>query len=191
MGCLVALVLFVLIFWSLVLISGITVVVGEPVAENIGLLVFIIIVEIALIVFWVWCMNKYHSPENAEKMKQAREKAEKQRAEAKKRWEEEQARRKEAERLRTTIVATKLIGEGAAEYKKSVGSMAVRGAVGGLFAGTTGAALGMASTKSKNTNKDVRRFLVKYLDGHIEEKEATIGSAKYKEYMAHLVWEEQ
>lgn len=191
MGCLVALVLFILIFWSILLISGITVVVGEPVAENIGLLVFVIIVEIALIVFWIWCMNKYHSPENAEKMKQAREKAEKQRAEAKKRWEEEQARRKEAERLRTTVVATKLIGEGAAEYKKSVGSMAVRGAVGGFIAGSAGAALGMASAKNKNTNKNVRRFLVKYLDGHIEEKEATIGSAKYKEYMEHLVWEEQ
>jgi hypothetical protein len=69
--------------------------------------------------------------------------------------------------------------------------MLVRGAVGGFFAGAAGATLGMATAKNKNTNKNVRRFLVKYLDGHVEEKEATIGSAKYKEYMEHLVWEEQ
>lgn len=151
----------------------------------------ILVVCAALVVVWVLYMNKTHTAENAEKIQQERKIAEQKRAEAQKRWKEEQARRKEAERLRTTVVATKLIGEGAAEYKKSVGSMAVRGAVGGLFAGTAGAALGMASAKNKNTNKNVRRFLVKYLDGHIEEKEATIGSAKYKEYMEHLVWEEQ
>ena len=152
---------------------------------------FILAVCAVLVVVWVLHMNKTHTPENAEKVQQERKKVEQQRAEARKRWEEERAHRKEADRLRTTIVATKLIGEGSAEYKKSVGSMAVRGAVGGLFAGTAGAALGMASAKNKNTNKNVRRFLVKYLDGHIEEKEATIGSAKYKEYMEHLVWEEQ
>lgn len=113
---------------------------------------------------------------------------EKKRADEKQHWAEEQTRRQETERLRTTIVSTRLLGEGAAEYKKSVGSMAARGAVGSLF-GPAGAVIGMATAKSKNTNQDVRRFLVKYLDGHIEEKEAIIGSAKYKEYMAHLEWE--
>lgn len=148
---------------------------------------------IVCVVMWVLYMNKTHTPENAKKVQQEREKVEKQREEervkARKYREEEQSRRKEAERLRTTVVATKLIGEGTAEYKRSAGSMVVRGAVGSLF-GPMGTVVGMASTKSKNTNKDVRRFLVKYLDGHIEEKEATIGSAKYKEYMKYLVWEE-
>ena len=97
----------------------------------------------------------------------------------------------EKERLRTTVVATRLIGEGAAEYKRSVGDMLVRGAVGGILGGKAGATLGMATTKSRNTNRNVRRFLVKYLDGHIEEQEATIGSARYKEYMDHLVWENE
>lgn len=115
--------------------------------------------------------------------------ADKKRAEEKQRWIEEQIKRKEAERKRTTVVATRLIGEGSAEYKKSVGGMIARGAVGGIIGGTAGAALGMATAKNKNTNKDVRRFLVKYLDGHVEEKEATIGSARYKEYMAHLEWD--
>ena len=108
--------------------------------------------------------------------------------ERKRKREEMQAIRREAERKRTTVVSTRLIGEGSAEYKRSVGSMAFRGAIGGLFAGAAGATLGMATAMHKNTNKNVRRFLVKYLDGHIEEKEATIGSSQYKEYMAHLEW---
>jgi hypothetical protein len=140
-------------------------------------------VVIAVIVFlWVLYMNKRHSPANAKKMKEAHEKEARVKLEAKKRWEEEQ-------RLQTTIVATKLLGESAAEYKKSVGSMAARGAVGSLF-GPAGAVIGMASAKNENVNKDKRRFLVKYLDGHIEEKEVKKGSEKYEEYMKYLVWDE-
>lgn len=113
---------------------------------------------------------------------------EEKRAAEKRYWEEEHKKKQEAERLRTTVVATKLLGESAAEYKKSVGSMIARGAVGSVF-GPAGAVIGMASVKSKNTNQNVRRFLVKYLDGHVEEKEAVIGSKQYEVYMAHLEWD--
>ena len=101
-------------------------------------------------------------------------------AELQRQWREDYLRR-------TTVVSTRLLGEGAAEYKKSVGSMAVRGAIGSVF-GPAGTVIGMATAKNKNVNKNVRRFLVKYQDGHIAEKEATKGSALYKEYMAHLEW---
>jgi hypothetical protein len=181
MGCLVVFLGLAVFFWSIFTVGGIFVTVENPITENIGYLILTIFIETALIILFILCIKKYQSPER----KQARETK---RAEEKARWEEAQRQRKEAERLRTTIVATRLIGEGSAEYKKSVGSMVVRGAIGGFFGGAAGAALGAASAASKNTNKNVRRFLVKYLDGHIEEKEATIGSAQYKEYMAHLEW---
>ena len=177
MGCLVVFLGLAVFFWSIFTVGGIFVTVENPITENIGYLILTILIETALIILFILCIKKYQSPER--EIKRAEEKA---------RWEEAQRQRKEAERLRTTIVATRLIGEGSAEYKKSVGSMVVRGAIGGFIAGAAGATLGAASAASKNTNKNVRRFLVKYLDGHIEEKEATIGSAQYKEYMAHLEW---
>lgn len=183
MGCLVVLLGFVVGIWGLATI--ITLFEGVMAAKIISLCI-----EAVFVFLFVKCLKKYRSPENQEKMKQAREKSKQQMAETKIRWEEDKAKRKEAERLRTTIVATRLIGDGAAEYKKSVGSMAARGAIGSVF-GPAGAMIGMATAKNKNTNKNVRRFLVKYLDGHIEEKEATVGSATYKEYMAHLEWNEQ
>lgn len=182
MGCLVILLGLLVCFWGMATI--VTLVEGVVAAK-----ILASIIEIALVTIFVICLKEYRKPENREKRIQAQKNADKKRAEEKQRWIEEQNKRKEAERLRTTVVATRLIGEGSAEYKKSVGGMIARGAVGGIIGGTAGAALGMATAKNKNTNKDVRRFLVKYLDGHIEEKEATIGSARYKEYMAHLEWD--
>jgi hypothetical protein len=187
MGCLVVLFVFAAGFWGLCTIA--TFVDGVAAAK-----VLASIIEIALVALFIVCLKKYRSPENQEKMKKAQEKWAEYKAKAPERNKQQaelQAIRREAERKRTTIVSTRLIGEGSAEYKKGVGNMLVRGAVGGFFAGAAGATLGMATAKNKNTNKNVRRFLVKYLDGHVEEKEATIGSAKYKEYMEHLVWEEQ
>lgn len=188
MGCLVVLTGFIAGIWGVATI--ITFVEGA-----VGAKVLSLVIEVILVALFVRCLIKYRSPENQEQMKQARERAEKERASAAERAQlrkkfqaEEQAPKREAERLRTTIVATKLLGEGAAEYKKSVGSMAARGAVGSLF-GPTGAVIGMATTKSKNTNKNVRRFLVKYMDGHVEEKEATIGSKQYEIYMSFLEWD--
>lgn len=140
---------------------------------------------------------KYHEKkqERQEKKREEREYWEKLNAGAAEREQlrkkfkaEEKAEKFQAERLRTNIVATRLIGEGAAEYKKSVGSMAVRGAVGSVF-GPAGTVIGMATAKNKNVKKNVRRFLVKYQDGHVEEKEATIGSKEYKIYMSFLEWE--
>lgn len=157
----------------------------------------LLILETILVWPFIVCLKKYRSPEYQAKLKKrqriAQDNYAKWQAEAPERermCREEKARKQESKRLHTTIVATRLIGEGSAEYKKSVGSMMMRGAVGGFFAGAAGATLGMATAKNKNTNKNVRRFLVKYLDGHIEEKEATIGSSDYEIYMAHLEWEE-
>lgn len=172
---------------------GLAAIIAVASGEAVGGFIFI---EAVFVTLFCICLKKYKSPEYQEKMKKAREQAQKYREEWKAGAPEREQKRKEElerirenERLRTTIVSTRLIGEGAAEYKKGVGNMLARGAVGGFFAGAAGAALGMATAKNKNTNKNVRRFLVKYLDGHIEEKEATIGSARYKEYMAHLEWE--
>lgn len=164
------------ILWS----GGTIVTIVEGDWDSIGLWIF---VEICLAIAFVVCLKKYRNPEYQAKLK------EKKRA-AQEKWSAQQANAAERKRLQTTIVSTRLIGEGSAEYKKSVGSVMMRGAVGGFFAGAAGATLGMATAKNKNTNKNVRRFLVKYLDGHIEEKEATIGSAQYKEYMKYLEWEE-
>lgn len=148
-------------------------------------IVFLLFDLFVLVPPFVLLIIYYNSPRSKAKREQAKEK----RAAYIARLDEEKAQRKEEQRLRTTIVATKLLGEAAAEYKKSVGDMVVRGAVGSIF-GTAGAVIGAATAKDKNVNKNVRRFLVKYLDGHIEEKEATIGSLQYKIYMEHLVWEE-
>lgn len=178
MGCLVVLFGFAVGILSIATIG----VIADGATDAIpGLIILLIICLIPFIL----CLKRYRSPEYQKRMKEAQEKMAEYRANA----PERKAMRREAERKRTTIVSTRLIGEGSAEYKKSVGNMLVRGAVGGFFAGSAGATLGMATAKSKNTNKKVRRFLVKYLDGHIEEKEATIGSSQYKEYMAHLEWE--
>lgn len=182
MGCLVVLLGFLAGFFALVFIVAL--IQGEFAAG-----VLVAIIEAVLIILFAVCLKKYRSPEHQAKMKKAQEEWKANAPARKKLREEKQAQRDEAYRQRTTIVATRLIGEKSAEYKKSVGSMAVRGAIGSIF-GPAGAAIGMATAKNKNTNKNVRRFLVKYLDGHIEEKEATIGSTQYKEYMKHLEWEE-
>lgn len=173
---------------------------GERVDMSFILLVIVVIILCVLI-------KKYRDPEvrkkDEENRRKAREEWKNNQRKAREDWEawkadaperkrqkeEAQAIRREAERRRTTVVSTRLIGEGSAEYKKSIGGMAFRGAVGGFFAGPAGAVLGMATAKNKNTNKNIRRFLVKYLDGHIEEKEAAVGSSMYKEYMAHLEWD--
>lgn len=168
-------------------IFGLSMIVAMASGEAVG---GFIILEAVLVTLFCICLKKYKSPEYQAKMKNAQEQTRKSYEEWKAGAPERERQRREKERLRTTIVSTRLIGEGAAEYKKSVGSVAFRGAVGGLLAGSAGAVLGMATAKNKNTNKNVRRFLVKYLDGHIEEKEATIGSYRYNEYMKYLEWKD-
>ena len=196
MGCLVALTGILAVVWGIGFIgAGISGAGAETVVTG-------IFIEIGLIVLFIVCYRKYHNPEYQAKMEERKRKAQEdreyyaklsagaaEREQLRKKFEaEEQAKKFEAERLQSNIVATRLLGEGAAEYKKSVGSMVTRGAVGSIF-GTSGAVIGMATTKSKNVNKNVRRFLVKYKDGHIEEKEATIGSKQYKIYMSFLEWD--
>jgi hypothetical protein len=172
------------------------------VTSDTGLLVGSLLIEAVLVPLFMSLIGKYRDPEYRAEMEERKRKAQEdreyyeklsagaaEREQLRKKFEaEEQAKKFEAERLQSNIVATRLLGDGSPEYKKSVGSMVARGAVGSIF-GSTGSAIGMATTKSKNVNKDVRRFLVKYKDGHIEEKEATIGSKQYKIYMSFLEWE--
>ena len=141
-------------------------------------------IEVILIVLFLICLKKYKSPEYQEKRKNAREDY----AKLKEGRAEYRERKQEIDRKRTTPVSTRLLGESAAEYKRSVGSMAVRGAVGSIL-GPGGAMIGMATTKNKNVNKDKRRFLVKYEDGHVEEAEVKIGTALYERYMELLEWD--
>ena len=183
MGCLLVLFGFGVAFWGFA--TFMVLVVGGGVDYTIGA---IIPLAITLLLF-VLCLKKYRSPEYQEKLRKSRESWEAGAPERERLRKETEARKRDEERKRNTIVSTRLIGEGSAEYKKSVAGMAFRGAVGGMFGGVAGAALGMATTKNKNTNKNVRRFLVKYLDGHIEEQEAKIGSLRYNEYMKYLEWE--
>lgn len=169
--------------------------------KGMGYFIYALVIEAVMISLFVFFLRRYIVSGKWEqhKAKKARKREESQREreewiagapERERKHKEVLDKKRELKRLRTTIVSTRLIGEGSAEYKKSVGNVLVRGAVGGILGGAAGAALGAATAKNKNTNKNVRRFLVKYLDGHIEEKEATIGSSKYKEYMEHLEWNE-
>lgn len=171
MGCLVVLFGIAVVFGGFTVIG--TIVSGATDAIPGAIFLFII-----FLIPFLLCLKKYRSPEHQKKMKDDQEK-----------YAQHRANEAERKRKRTTIVSTRLIGEGSAEYKKGVGSMLTRGLVGGMLGGSAGAALGMATTKSKNTNKNVRRFLVKYLDGHIEEREAEKGSWQYKEYMKYLEWD--
>jgi hypothetical protein len=151
---------------------------------------FLMVFDAIHIVLFLICLKKYRSPEYKAKQKKAQEEWAAYKAEAPERKRQREERRAiEAERRRraTTVVSARLIGASAPEYKKSVGDMAVRGAVGGLF-GPAGAVIGMATAKDKNVNKGKSRFLVKYEDGHIEEKEAAVGDPLYKVYMEHLEW---
>ena len=178
MGCLVAITGVGAVFWLLVML----ILVGE-VRDTDAMTVLLIFEAIHLFPFLIF-LKKYRSPEYKAKKKKAKEDLAVQKAAA----QERKRQMEERQRLATTVVSTRLIGESAAEYKKSVGDMVVRGAVGGLF-GPAGAVIGMATAKDKNVNKRKRRFLVKYEDGHIEEKEASIGEPLYKVYMEHLEWE--
>ena len=171
-------------FWSLGVISAIT---NEP---ELGPIVVMLIIEAALAWLHLRCVKKRKSPEYKAKQKKAQEEKEELRERRRLYLEKYNQEQKEIKRKRHTVVSTRLIGEGAAEYKKSVGDMVVRGAVGSMF-GPVGAAVGMATTKSKNTNKNKRRFLVKYEDGHIEEMEVTVGGILYKHYMEKLEWEHE
>lgn len=60
-----------LILWSIVFLSGISIITNSPTTEDVGLFVFVLVVEITLIVFWVRSMNKYHSPAKVEKAQQS------------------------------------------------------------------------------------------------------------------------
>ena len=55
----------ILIIWSVLLLGGIGNVADSPTSADIGLFVFVLVIEVGLIVFWVRCMNKYHSPQQA------------------------------------------------------------------------------------------------------------------------------
>lgn len=177
MSFLVVLLGFALGFWGLAFI--VLVADGATDALTGWLIMFIII-----LVAFLYCLKKYRSPEYQAKLKKAQEDWQASAPERERIRQEEKERKRERERLRTTIVSTRLIGEGSPG--KGVGNMLKRGAIGSILAGSAGAAIGVATAKN---DKNVRRFLVKYLDGHIEEKEATIGSRMYEEYMAHLEWE--
>lgn len=144
---------------------------------------FLMVFDAIHIVLFLICLKKYRSPEYKAKQQKAREDL----AAYKAADQERRAIGAERRRRATTVVSARLIGASAPEYKKSVGDMAVRGAVGGLF-GPAGAVIGMATAKDKNVNKGKSRFLVKYEDGHIEEKEAAVGDPLYKVYMEHLEW---
>lgn len=170
------------VLWLLVLLSG---EVSDPEA-----LVFLLFFEAVHIVLFFVCLKKYRSPEYKAKQQKAREDLAAHKAAdlEKKRQKEERKAIEERRRMRANIVvSTRLIGESAPEYKKSVGDMVVRGAVGSLF-GPAGAVVGMATAKDKNVNKGKWRFLVKFADGHIEEKEVYEGDPLYKVYMEHLEW---
>ena len=137
------------------------------------------------LVLFLICLKKYKSPKYQSKQQKAREDY----ARIKEGNAKYKAIKRERDRQHYTPVSTRLLGESAAEYKRSVGSMAVRGAVGSIL-GPGGALIGMATTKNKNVNKDKRRFLVKYEDGHVAEEEVKVGSAKYDLYMQLLEWDE-
>lgn len=156
---------------------------------NIEMAIFPLLIEAVLVFLFLKCRKKYKSPEYKEKQKKAKEEKEELRERRKVYLEKYNQEQKENKRQRNTVVSTRLIGDGAAEYKKSVGDMVVRGAVGSVF-GPVGAAVGMATAKSKNKNKNKRRFLVKYADGRVEEMEVTVGGILYKHYMNHLEWED-
>lgn len=159
------------VFWMLIIL----ILVGE-VSDPEAITVLLVFEAIHLFPFLLF-LKKYRSPEYKAKKKKAKEDFA-----AKKAVEQEKRRRA------TTVVSTRLIGASAPEYKKSVGDVVVRGTVGGLF-GPAGAVIGMATAKDKNVNKRKRRFLVKYEDGHVEEKEASVGDPLYKLYMEHLEWD--
>jgi hypothetical protein len=176
MGCLVFVTGFGAAFWLLIILA----LIGE---YGPGVMSVLLIIEALHIFLFVACWKKLNSPEYKAKQQKAREDLAAYKA------ADQERRAIEAERRRraTTVVSARLIGASAPEYKKSVGDMAVRGAVGGLF-GPAGAVIGMATAKDKNVNKGKSRFLVKYEDGHIEEKEAAVGDPLYKVYMEHLEW---
>ena len=62
--------------------------------------------------------------------------------------------------------------------------MVLRGLIGYMVSGKNGAALSAATTKKKYIEK--QRFSVKYLDGHVEEKEVVVGGEEYKKLVDYL-----
>lgn len=178
MGCLVAITGVGTVFWLLVIL----ILAGE-VSDPEAITVLLVFEALHLFLFLA-CLKKYRSPKYRAKRQKAREDWEAYKASA----PERKRQMEENHRLATTVVSTRLIGASAPEYKKKVGDMLVRGTVGGLF-GPAGAVIGMATTKDKDVNKNKRRFLVKYEDGHVEEKEVSVGGTLYKLYMEHLEWD--
>jgi hypothetical protein len=185
MGCLVSVSGFVAGFWLLI-----TLALWGNASYQESHKIFLII-EAVLVLWFLACLKKIRSPEYKAKQERAREDLAAYKAadaERKQQKAERMAQETERRRRATAVVSTRLIGESAPEYKKGVGNMVVRGAVGSLF-GPAGAVIGMATTKNKNVNKGKRRFLVKYEDGHVEEKVVTTSDPLYKVYMEHLEWE--
>jgi hypothetical protein len=185
MGCLVAMTGVSAAFWLLIILA-----MWETASEA-GTLSIMLFIEAVVVLWFLVFLNKYRSPEYQAKQKKAQEDwaaykaaAPERKRQMNERMEQEAERRRRA----TTVVSTRLLGETAPEYKKGVGNVAVRGAVGSLF-GPAGAVIGMATAKNKNVNKGKRRFLVKYEDGHIEERVVTTSDPLYKVYMEHLEWE--
>lgn len=177
MGCLVSVTGFGIGFWLLIILA----LAGD---SSPGAMVVLLIIDAIHVFLFLTCLKKVRSPEYKAKQKKNRDDWVAQKADA----QEMKRQRDERRRLANTVVSTRLIGESAPEYKKSVSDVVVRGAVGGLF-GPAGAVVGMATTKNKNVNKGKRRFLVKYEDGHIEEKVVTASDPLYKVYMEHLEWD--
>ena len=192
MGFLVLLLGFIVLYYGIA---------GLPMMfdKGTGYFIYALFLESLMIALFIFCLNKYI---DSGKWEQKQAKRKRKSEEARKRREEyiasapererirqeERERARERERLRTTVVSTRLIGNGSADYYKSARKVMKRGFLGSLLAGSIGSYIGMSSAMKKNQN--IRRFLVKYLDGHVEEKEAAIGSTMYEVYMAHLEWNE-
>ena len=160
---------------------------ADPYSVGFGLFL-----EIGLIIPYAICMYIYCRPAYQEKRKKAL-------AARAERWEKEarlqkliKEAREAGEKARTTVVSTRLLGTGASKHKGDLSRAAMGAAVGGLLAGSPGAMLGGIATYQsiRNKKQKIQCFLVKYQDGHVEEREATVGSKEYKLYIEHLVWDE-
>lgn len=173
--------LYLIIIFGAFVSAGFIAPINFIVTGDISTFAGVITLEIFFFIpLFVLCLVRYLSPAYKAKQKQRKEENAK--------WQSISAeiarfRKMEEERKRPKIVSTTLLGR-YTKHKKKKGSMLARGAIGGFLGGASGATLGMAT--AKNNNQKIYVFLVKYHDGHVEEKEAVVGTAEYEEYMKYL-----
>ena len=170
MGCLVALFGFIAVYYGIA---------GLPMMydKGVGYFIYALFLETVVCALFVVFLRKYNSTERKEERHAKKQKAQEILEDCRK---------------RTTIVSTRIIGIGPKKHKNKLGKALFRGAIWGFFGGGAGATLGAATAMNKNleNERNTRVFLVKYLDGHSEEKEAIIGTSQYREYMKYLDQEE-